>query len=241
MQFLTRLPTGKPVELREHKVAYSLLWYPVVGLVIGLLLQGLVWLLPVQSASLFTAALVLAAWVFITGALHLDGLGDTADAWVGGLGDSQRTLDIMKDPASGPVAVVVLTVTLLVKLAALQALLGTGFCASLWAVPVLSRGLVLLGFLTTPYVRKQGLGTGLGDLPSSTAIQVLAAGCVLLLVFLPFSLWFIWLFTAGAFFLLWRRAMLQRLQGFTGDCAGALIELGELVLLVSGVLLVALL
>jgi adenosylcobinamide-GDP ribazoletransferase len=51
------------------------------------------------------AALVLILWVWSTGALHLDGLADSADAWVGGLASRERTLEIMKDPRSGPAAV----------------------------------------------------------------------------------------------------------------------------------------
>jgi adenosylcobinamide-GDP ribazoletransferase len=52
------------------------------------------------------AALLLAVWVLLTGGLHLDGLADTADAWIGGQGDRDRTLAIMKDPRSGPIAIV---------------------------------------------------------------------------------------------------------------------------------------
>ncbi len=48
------------------------------------------------------AVLVLAVWVGLTGALHLDGLADSADAWLGGYGDRARTLAIMKDPYCGP-------------------------------------------------------------------------------------------------------------------------------------------
>lgn len=51
--------------------------------------------------------------MLITGGLHLDGLADTADAWVGGQGDRDRTLAIMKDPRSGPIAIAVIVLLLL--------------------------------------------------------------------------------------------------------------------------------
>jgi adenosylcobinamide-GDP ribazoletransferase len=99
-------------------------WYPAVGLVIGLILW-LVGAVLVATTSLFLAAtLVLVVWVAITGALHLDGVADCADAWVGGLGDRQKVLRILKDPRCGSMAVVSLILLLLTKLAALQLLLA---------------------------------------------------------------------------------------------------------------------
>lgn len=71
---------------------------------------------------ILVAALVLALWVYFTGAMHLDGVADTADAWVGGLGDHQRTLEIMKDPRVGAMAVAAMLLVLLVKFAAITAL-----------------------------------------------------------------------------------------------------------------------
>jgi adenosylcobinamide-GDP ribazoletransferase len=52
-------------------------------------------------AAPLQAALLLALWVLLSGALHLDGLADSADAWLGGFGDRERTLQIMKDRAAG--------------------------------------------------------------------------------------------------------------------------------------------
>ena len=69
--------------------------------------------------------MLLAVWVLLTGALHLDGVADCADAWVGGFGDREKTFQILKDPRSGPIAVVVLVLVLLVKWAALEVLLGS--------------------------------------------------------------------------------------------------------------------
>jgi len=111
-------PGGAPV---GREAGLSLLWYPAVGLLLGLLLWVAAMLLSPLATPL-AAALVLAAWVSCTGALHLDGLADTADGWVGGHGDRERTLAIMKDPCSGPVAVAAVVCLLLVKFAALSAL-----------------------------------------------------------------------------------------------------------------------
>src|SRR5690606_7992123 len=114
LQFLTNLPIRLPGMPAPEEQGRSLLWYPLVGLLIGLVLVCGGWLLD-DSANLLVAALLLTLWVGMTGALHLDGLADTADAWLGGFGDCERTLTIMKDPRSGPIAVVVLVLLLLLK------------------------------------------------------------------------------------------------------------------------------
>ena len=120
-QFLTRIPVYRVFSIAslvpsKQVAGKALLYYPAVGLVIGLWLAALPWLLCYFAADVGTglqAGLVLVLWVWITGGLHLDGLADSADAWMGGFGDRQRTLDLMKDPTCGPSAVVVLVLVLL--------------------------------------------------------------------------------------------------------------------------------
>ena len=111
LQFLTRVPVRLTAMPAPEQVGRSLLWYPLLGLLVGGLLLGLHLLLGATPA-LLQAALLLTVWVAITGGLHLDGLADSADAWAGGFGDRERSLAIMQDPRSGPIAVVVLVLLL---------------------------------------------------------------------------------------------------------------------------------
>lgn len=143
LQFLTRLPVSLPGMPPPEQVGRSLLWYPLVGLLLGLLLWGAHLLLG-QTPALLQAAIILALWVGLSGGLHLDGLADTADAWVGGFGDRERTLTIMKDPRSGPIAVVVLVLLLLLKFAGLFTLLQAGQGIYLLLLPWLGRSLLPL-------------------------------------------------------------------------------------------------
>lgn len=235
LQFLTRLPVRLPGMPEPQQIGRSLLFYPLVGALLGLLLLGLEWLLG-DTALLLKAALLLAAWVALSGGLHLDGLADTADAWVGGYGDRERTLAIMKDPRSGPIAVVVLVLVLLLKFAALVALLEQGPIAALLLAPWLARGLLPLLFMTTPYVRPGGLGQALAEhLPRQALPWVLGAHALLGLVFGWVTL--VSLAAALAVFAGWRRGLMRRLGGTTGDTAGALVELVEVGVLVAVVLL----
>lgn len=225
LQFLTRLPVTLAGMPTPEQIGRSLLFYPLVGLLIGLLLLAAQQLLG-DSAVLLQAALLLTLWVGISGGLHLDGLADSADAWVGGFGDKQRTLAIMKDPRSGPIAVVVLVLLLVLKFAALVALLESGSGLLLLLVPWLARCLLPLLFMTTPYVRAGGLGQALAEhLPRRQLPWVLAAHAVaMLLLGWPALLA---LLVAGTVFFYLRVLMLKRLGGTTGDTAGALVELAE--------------
>ena len=232
LQFLSSLPIRLPGMPEPGQLGRSLLFYPLVGLVFGGLLWALDGLL-LGAPLLLHAALVLMAWVLLSGGLHLDGLADSADAWLGGFGDRERTLLIMKDPRSGPIAVVTLVVVLLLKWAALVALIEQEQALALLIVPMLGRGALLGLFLTTPYVRAGGLGQALADhLPRRSGWQVLSAcalGCLLLLGWA--GLWI--LGVATLVFVGLRRMMLRRLQGCTGDTAGALLELLETAVLVA--------
>ena len=235
LQFLSSLPIRLPGMPQPEQLGRSLLFYPLVGLLFGVIL----WAFNLALAGaplLLHAALLLTVWVLLSGALHLDGLADSADAWLGGFGDRERTLTIMKDPRSGPVAVVTLVLVLLLKFCALLALIEQGHGLALIIVPLLGRAALLGLFLTTPYVRAGGWGQALADhLPRRAGWWVLgfsALGCVLIagakaIVALAVALGvFVWL----------RQVMMRRLGGTTGDTAGALLELLEMAVLIGVVL-----
>jgi len=232
LQFLTRLPVRLPGMPSPQQQARSLLWYPAVGLLLGAALVLLQRLLGEAPAAL-QAALLLALWVSASGALHLDGLADTADAWVGGLGDRERTLAIMKDPRSGPMAVVALVLLLLLKFVALLALVERGEASGLLLAPLLGRTALLALFFSTPYVRPNGLGRGLAEhLPRPAARTVLLAvalACPLLFGAAGVRA----LAVAVPLFLYLRHCLRTRLGGTTGDTAGALLEVLECAVLVA--------
>jgi adenosylcobinamide-GDP ribazoletransferase len=233
LQFLSALPVGKQPAPSSRLLGQAVTWYPLVGLCIGLLLCLSAWLLLGLFNSWISAALVLTLWVVLTGALHLDGLADSADAWLGGLGSSIRTLKIMKDPTSGPIAISTLILVLLLKLTALQALLSAGeYWALVWVL-VFARCYAVLLLMHTPYVREKGFGSAPKEHLSEKHCYLLMS---LLLIASLFSLsWYavpvLLIGLAGAYGL--RQLMMIRLQGCTGDTIGALIELSEVLLLLT--------
>jgi adenosylcobinamide-GDP ribazoletransferase len=227
--FLTRLPVPGYAYDDARAKAASLAWYPLVGALIGLLLGVLGWALR-DTSALLSAGLLVTAWVAVTGALHLDGLADSADAWIGGMGDREKTLAIMKDPRSGPAGVVALVLLLLLKFAALASL-GPAPWTALLLAPLLSRASLAALFLTTPYVRSGGLGTALVDAPLQACVIAVLASAAACLPFGGRGL--LALVLAAAVFGLWRRACMTRLGGCTGDTAGALAEMVEVAVLVG--------
>ena len=229
---LTRIPVPRQEPLSDQSLGDSVLAYPWVGLLIGVVLAGMA-NLPIAWETDLRSALILTVWVGITGGLHLDGLADSADAWVGGMGDRQRTLEIMRDPHSGPMAILILTLLLLVKFAAIKALLLADQGMLLILPPILGRCGILLLFLTLPYVRVQGMGAVAAQrVPKKKALFLLlliGGGLPYLYGEIGFKLV---LFFLGGFLLL-RRQMYRRLGGTTGDSTGALCELLEAVALLS--------
>ncbi|MDH5785754.1 MAG: adenosylcobinamide-GDP ribazoletransferase [Chromatiales bacterium] len=234
LQFLTRLPTPSLTSVTPVESGRSLLFYPLVGLLIGVLLY-FVSLLTTYLSPLLTAAVVVALWLWLTGALHVDGLADMADGWVGGQGDRERTLAIMRDPYCGPMGVSAVVALLLLKFAALTVVVTTSPLWLLYA-PLAARGMVLLLMLTTPYCREQGLASAmLASMPRRGLWAMLAVtgpGGVLIFQWQGLSLLLVLLLL----FWVYRRALMQRLGGYSGDGAGALLEISELaVLLVAAV------
>ncbi|MDX1693615.1 MAG: adenosylcobinamide-GDP ribazoletransferase [Ketobacteraceae bacterium] len=234
IQFLTRLPLPVAYRADNETQRQSLYWHGTVGLLIGLVLALVSWLGHwLFREPLLIAALVLLTWVLITGALHLDGLGDSADAWLGGYGDQHKTLAIMKDPTSGPAAIVCITLLLLVKVAAITALLKQQSTWALLFVPAMARfaGMCLLA--STRYVRKQGLGAPLADSIDTTHLVIQGfALTIAALVFFRVEALVSILLCIAVWFLL-RQLMLTRIGGTTGDTAGALIEIIEAVALLG--------
>ena len=248
-RFLTRLLLPDPAPLDGPILGRAVLCYPLVGLVIGGLLWGPLWTLlqfypgpAAASQAAPLAALALIAWVWLTGGLHLDGLADSADAWVGGLGDRVRTLEILGDPRIGAMGALALGLVLMAKWSALLALIAAGDLWPLLWVPALGRVQILILMLSTPYARPGGMAAqALACLPRGWAwlsVALTLALVVLAVVLDPGRIgsgwgWLLPLGVAGATLALWRRSMLRRLGGFTGDTAGALVELTEAAVLLA--------
>lgn len=222
IQFLTRIPTPAMAAPTPAELSRAALYYPLVGLLIGALMIGTAAIFANQDPMLL-AVLLLGLWVMLTGALHLDGLADSADAWLGGQGNRKRTHEILKDPLVGTAGVVVVFIILLFKYISLYALLKQHNYIIVLLAPVLGRSFILLLFTSTDYVRKQGLASDVvSGLNGQAALMSLIAILLLSTWYSPLAVLIIILI-----FIALRKLMIHRLGGCTGDTAGATVEITE--------------
>lgn len=205
----------------QRKPGYSVLYYPLVGLVIGLLLAGIA-LLDIFS-PLGTAFLVVLAWVVITGGLHLDGWADSCDALFATV-TPERRLEIMRDPRVGAWAAIGVGLILLGKWSFIPSVEPI----QLLLPPIVGRWVMVIAIVAWPYARLSGLGRYFGEDATWTGVvlggvftigvSVVLAPLVLAVVPLVLLL--------GA----WAA---QRLGGgLTGDSYGGLCEVTELLCLI---------
>jgi adenosylcobinamide-GDP ribazoletransferase len=221
--FLTRVPVRMPLDAAD--VARGAALFPVVGLGIGAAV-GAVAALPLPATV--AAVLAVAAGAVLTGALHLDGLADTADAL--GARTRERALEIMRDHAIGAYGAVALVVDLGLKVATISVLeIRDIACAAAVArvVPV------LLG-VALPYARSSGTGGFLADAGIPTAVAAVVLGAVPCVLLGRWPLALVPLVTAVLIAPLLR----AWLGGVTGDTLGAATEVTELSALVLAVALV---
>ena len=235
LQFLTVFPIQLKQMPSKQQNGQSLLFYPIIGLGIGFVLYTIAISLSALPPMLLSS-LILVVWIWLTGGLHLDGLADTADAWVGGFGDKERTLKIMKDPACGPIGVLSLIIVCILKWSAIYVLLEKQYVQALILFPMLGRLVPLFLFLTTDYVREKGLGSSIANyIPKMISIIV---ACLSLSLFTYFSWLGLGCIMISILILLYlRQQFIRRIDGITGDTVGASIELVEMAAILSFVVL----
>lgn len=227
LQFLTRLPTPALTNFKAEELARAAIWFPLVGVLLGALIAAALWL-GAQVDPWLGALLGLLAWVGLTGALHLDGLADLADALGAAHGDKDRLLAVLADPHLGVFGVTALVVQLLIKLVLLMLLARAGLFWPLLLVPAWAR----LGPLL--WARLPSLKPGLGErFAWNIAWPGMGTWAVLLALA---SLWAPALLAAPLLILGWRAWLRARLGGMTGDALGAGVEWVESGLLLALVL-----
>jgi adenosylcobinamide-GDP ribazoletransferase len=243
LRFLTILPLPGAHHLSDGDWGRATAWYPAVGLVLGIMLAGLGWGLHLIFPRGVAAALLLAGWVALTGALHLDGFVDCCDALPAPVSRARR-LEILRDVHVGAFGLASVVLLLLIKYTALAALPDSLRLATLLLIPTLARWTMTAAVLLYPYARSElGLGqraktgTGWQQLAVATLTTLLVttlawwAGLGWMVLLLPFV-------AAFSAFLIgqWIRS---RIGGLTGDAYGAICELVEVIGLLSVIALVS--
>jgi len=226
-RFLTVIPLPGTQESGEETFSRSLLFFPVVGLVLGSLSAATAWLLQDVVEPLPLAVVLVGLLAGLSGALHLDGLADTADGFFSSR-PRERILEIMRDSRIGAMGVIGLLLVLLLKISALSSLEPAMAWRAVFLMPLAGRCAILIMMALLPYARSEG---GLGSLfyGSSVRFKALAG-----LFFLAAVAWLVGAVgglvavVAGllvtVLFCFYCR---KKIGGATGDTLGAVCELTE--------------
>ncbi|HHW08578.1 MAG TPA: adenosylcobinamide-GDP ribazoletransferase [Firmicutes bacterium] len=252
LQFLTRFPVEIKGELKQGDMPRAMIWFPLVGLLLGLFVAAALLCLGAVLPPGPAAAFGLILWVMITGNLHLDGLIDTADAFFCS-GDVARRLEIMKDSRIGAHGAAAAVLTLLCKWSLLQSFYTAGII--IIALPLITASARWSMVLAAGYQKKArpgglarlmtdgfrpsyfylatllwlapaaALTAALSPFPATApaaASAVTPVTLVLLFLTLPLTAIVTWAFG---------RYVAGKIGGLTGDTLGATNELVELVLM----------
>ncbi|WP_340265929.1 adenosylcobinamide-GDP ribazoletransferase [Sphingobium mellinum] len=218
LQLMTRLPLPR-VRADEHAFAAAIRWFPVAGLPVGAVV-ALAVALGTRADPWAGALMGLIAWVAVTGALHLDGLGDIADAAGAAHGDRARLSAVLADPHIGSFGVTAIVLQVLTKLVLLRLAASSVPLWSIIAVATVARIGPLAWTLMLPPLH-EGLGS---RFRAGLAPWHLAAwGCVAL----GFCVAEPALLAAVALIPLWGWWVRARIGGISGDGHGAGIEIVE--------------
>ncbi|WDM02990.1 adenosylcobinamide-GDP ribazoletransferase [Alicyclobacillus cycloheptanicus] len=226
VQFATILPTPRLREVSVEALRHSVMFYPVVGMGLGAVLWGADWVLSHRLPALASTLCALALYTLLGGALHLDGLMDTADA-VGSRRPRAQALDIMKDSRVGAMGVVAAVFVIGGKVSALSSL-PPGAIGVYLAVPAVSRACMVLSMALSPAAREGGLGAVYArQIPAAALWTTVGLALVVCAVSLPLEPALLLLVVGAVVTIAFTWFVRVRFGGTTGDTYGALNELVE--------------
>ncbi len=227
---LTVLPLPRRFQCDEKSLAASVIYFPLVALLLGGVPAVLFYLLKSLLAPLPLAALLLFVLVMLTGGLHLDGLADLADAFGAG-GSPERMLGVMKESQVGAFGVIALVLVLLFKFSLFFEIINKGRWPDFLLMALLSRWAMILAAFLGRYPRASGTARAFigkirpAPMGIATVFTLLLSG---------------WFLGGGGLLAMALAAVITisfvsyvttKLGGITGDALGALNEKVEVLVL----------
>lgn len=237
LQFLTSIPVRTKSAMDKNKLAGAVVYFPLIGLLLGLILAATNKLLYIlRLEELLANALLITLLVILTGGLHLDGLADTFDAFLSRR-KSPEMLRIMRDSHIGTMGVLSLICIILLKLSLLCSLSWKNINVSLILMCLLSRYSLVFVMFLFPYAREEGKAKVFIEAMALRTF-LLAGGITLFLALVlsglkglsAFIVIIVFAFFAGKF-------ITKKIGGITGDTLGAISELTETFVLFSMLIL----
>lgn len=229
LQFLTILPVRIKGDVDEKDFGRSLLYFPLVGLLIGLVLATFAFFSRFLS-PLVQAAMILILSVVMTGGIHLDGFADTCDGFYGNK-SKEDILRIMKDTPVGAMGVAGIVCLLLLKFALIASIPVNRLCPGLIFMAVFSRWCQVLACYASSYARQEGKAKYFIEKASEQEFLIGTLLTVALFFFLKGFQGIVILCASFLLIVLFMNYFKSKINGMTGDTIGALSEVAEVVML----------
>ena len=236
-RFMTRLPIGFDPKFDSDELGKGMRFFPVVGMVIGLVLFAAFWLLGyVIYSPMVMAVLLVIIEVVLTGGLHLDGLADTFDG-IFSYRSKQKMLDIMKDSRLGTNGGLVLILYFFLKVALLVEASNSSpviMPIMLLLSPVIARLNSVVNCGSAPYARATGMGKTFVDHTDglavliATIITAIFVGGAAYLFAIPYEILIV-IPVVMILGYLFAKLMTRKIGGITGDTLGAVVEISEII------------
>ena len=235
--FLTIIPLPRRCEIALEQLARSTAYFPLVGIIIGLILAGLYWLLHLILPSSVVSGLLVVGAVVISGGLHLDGFIDTFDG-IGGHKTAEARWQVMHDSRAGAFGIVAVFCLLLVKYVSLNSVPESLMMATLVLMPIVSRWAMVYAIFAYPYAKPSGLGKAIKERTSWRRFTV--ATIIALAAAIPLFQWAGPVIMLGVWIITMAMAayLRRKFSGLTGDTYGAINEVAEVSVLILVLLLV---
>jgi adenosylcobinamide-GDP ribazoletransferase len=233
LQFMTRLPLPVEIQVEPADFPRGVKYFPLVGLTLGALNVLFFWILNLKLERGLNVVLLVLLNIMVTGALHLDGLADTCDGLFSARG-KERMLEIMRDSRIGTNGAIAIFFDLALKIVLLGQLKDCCLIKGILLAPVISRTLMVLLIMTCPPARA---GSGMGNLfIGQTRWRDAIGAFVFCLIAVVVGCGYQALPLLGLNLLAgwcYRRLVLRKIGGMTGDTLGALNEVSEVVSLLA--------
>jgi adenosylcobinamide-GDP ribazoletransferase len=229
LQLLTRIPISYQFNVQKEDYSEGITYFPLIGLILGsinLIVYNILKLCHVENGFLM-AVLLMFTNLVLTGGIHLDGLADTCDGIFSNR-SKERILEIMRDSHIGTFGVVAILMDLLLRTALLYELSFKQINLAILLMPLVGRTVYPLLMFKATYARKEGLGDlYIGKLTNKRFIITQIIGLAIIFYLLPLKGLYLTLLSA-LIAIIYRRYIVRKIDGLTGDTLGAGLELIEI-------------
>ncbi|WP_318247658.1 MULTISPECIES: adenosylcobinamide-GDP ribazoletransferase [Solibacillus] len=237
-QFFSAVPIKRQLDMNAKSVTWMYAFLPIVGLFIGVMISGGVFVISSYSdiSSLLLAILIVIMFIILTGGLHLDGWIDMSDAFFS-YGEKEKRLEILDDPRTGAFGVISVFCLLLLKVGVIYEMLLNGheeIIPFIIFIPFIARLGMLIYFLTMQTAKQTGLAAYFKSIiiPKKLMLIISFFSILFLGVWIYFSMYslFILVIVMLLSIFFYRKWTQKHFGGMSGDLLGALGEGLEVVL-----------